>query len=272
MILLAMTKLTSWIGTVAFVLCVALIIHAVCPWSTTRERVKPNFLSLCLRFVLESASLFIWLAGALPLLAWAFWIGDNEHWFYHYAWVFAAIIAVSASAIATARISQQGATAHHLWIHLWLPLVLILTFGAVVGYESVRTIEGATADTAAQEVFARLTAQMDQPVEFVEHAGTLPRGLDPARCKSYWILGPNEPRGRFSICRHQWYGWQFAHSELFPPSIEELNRAKKWLSGSTNRAGAVLILQNVIANYPDTPAETEARELLKSIGELGSVR
>lgn len=257
----------------AFVMCVALIIHAVCPWSSrTRDGVKPRFWSLCVRFILECASIFIWLACALPLLAWAFWIGDNDHWFYHYAWVFAAIIAVSASLIATARVSKHGATARYLWLHLWLPLVLILSFAAVLGYESVRTIEGTTAESAAQEVFDRLTTQLDQPVRFVEHVGTLPHGLDPARCKSYWILGPNEPRGRFSICRHKWYGWQFAHSELFPPSVEELDRAKKWLSGSTNRDGAILILQSVVANYPNTPAETEARELLESIAEPVSIR
>ena len=268
MILLGMTQLTSWIGTLAFVVCVALIIHAVCPWSSrTGDRVKPRFRSLCMRFILECASFFIWLACVLPLLAWAFWIGDNEHWFYHYAWIFAAIIAVSVSVIATARISRHGATARYLWLHFWLPLALILSFGAVAGYESVRTIEGTTADSAAQEVYDRLSAHMDQPVKLAEHVGPLPHGLDPASCKSYWILGLNEPRGRFSICRHKWHGWQFAHSELFPPSVEELNRAKKWLSGSTNRDGAILILQSVITNYPNSVAESEARELLASLGE-----
>jgi hypothetical protein len=268
MIILAMTQLTSWIGIVSFVICVALIFHAVFPWSSTnRERVEPQWWSLCVRFVLECASLFLWLAYGLPLLAWAFWIGDNEHWFYHYAWIFAVLISVSASAVATARVSRRGATARYLRLHLWLPLGLVLSFGATVGYESVRTIEGTTPDSAAQEVFDRLAARMDQPVKFVEHVGRLAHGLDAERCRSFWILGPNEPRGRFSICRHKWYGWQFAYSEIFPPSVDELNRAKKWLSGSTNRDGAILILQSVIANYPNTSAETEARELLESIGE-----
>lgn len=268
-----MTQATSWIGAASFLICVALIIHAVAPRSSTiRNHAKPELWSLCVRFILECASFFIWLACALPLLAWAFWIGDNEHWFYNYAWVFAAIVAVSVSGIATARIAKHGATARYLSLHSWLPVVLILSFGAVVAYESVRTIEGTTADSAAQKVFDRLTTHMDQPVKFVEHVGKLPHGLDPARCKSYWILGPNEPRGRFSIGRHQWYGWQFAHSELFPPSVGELTRAKQWLSGSTNRVGAILILQSVIANYPNTPAETQARELLESVGEPVSVR
>ena len=266
--ILAMTQLTSWVGIVSFLICVALIIHAVSPWSrTSSDHLQPQSWSLCLRFILECASFFIWLVCGLPLLAWSLWIGDNEHWFYHYSWAFAAIIAVSVSAIATARISKHGAPARYLRLHLWLPVVLILSFGTVVAYESVRTIEGTTADTAAQEVFDRLTARMDQPVKYVEHVGPLPHGLDPAICKYYWILGPNEPRGRFSICRHKWYGWQFDHSDLFPPSVEELNRAKKWLSGSTNRPGAILILQSVITNYPNTAAESEARELLALLGE-----
>ncbi len=44
------------------------------------------------------------------MLAWMFWIGDNEHWFYDYAWIFAAAIAIATSSIASARIYKMGAT------------------------------------------------------------------------------------------------------------------------------------------------------------------
>ena len=263
-----MTQLTSWVGTVSFVICVALIIHAVLPRSSTdRENVKPRWWSLLVRLILECMSFFVWLAVGLPLLAWALWIGDNEHWFYHYAWIIAATISVFISGIATVRIYKTGATPRYLWLHCWLPLALVISFGSVFAYESLRLVEGSTPKTAAQEVFDRLTTSIDEPVTFVEHVGPLPHDFLEDRCKSYWVLGEYEPRGRFSICRHKWYGWQFSHSEIFPPSSDEISRAKQRLTNSGNRSGAILILQSVIANYPNTAAETEAKELLKSIGE-----
>ncbi len=269
MLTLAMTQLTSWIGIASFVVCAALIIHAVSPWSSRGEPVKPQRRSLCIRFIVEATSLFIWLVWALPLLAWALVIGDNEHWFYRHAWILAIIVSVSIPGIATARIHRNGATARYLSLHLWLPLVLLVSFGAVFGYESLRSIEVVTPDSAAQEVFERLTPPLNEPVRFVEHVGELPHQLDPECCRSYWILSLNEPRGRFSIRRHKWFGWQFAHSEIFPPSVEELEKARKLLSDPINRDRAILVLRRVITNYPDTSAESEAIEMLESLDEPG---
>jgi hypothetical protein len=270
MFVFAMTSFTFWLGVASFFVCIALMAHAV--WPRTKGFIRPQGWSLGGRFLLESLAIFVWFAWFFPLLAWMLWIGDNEHWFYNYAWVFAAVIAVVPSAIATVRIANFGATAGYLRLHFWLPVTLIMTFVGLAGFEKLKTIEGATADTAAQKVCKRLTAHLDFPVTIVEDQETLPQGLDATRCKSYWIMGPDEPRGRFSICRHRWFGWQFAHSERFPPSVEEINRAKKWLSDSTSRDGAILILRSVIDNYPDTAAEIEAKELLKLAGETGSRR
>lgn len=70
------------------------------------------------------------------------WIGDNPHWFYDYAWIVAAVIAVSTASIACVRISKHGATPLYLRLHLWIPLALLLTFAGIVVQDSVRRIEG----------------------------------------------------------------------------------------------------------------------------------
>jgi len=146
---------------------------------------------------------FIWLAYGLPLLAWMFLFGDNEHWFYNYAWIFAASIAIEVSAIAAIRIFRIGASGRYLRIHLWIPICLILSFASLYEHESIYRIEGITVESAAQNVFTRLSHNIDAPVRYVEYSGELPYNLDSTRLKSYWILGPNEPRGRFSISRHK---------------------------------------------------------------------
>ena len=102
MSILAMTQLTSWLGLACFAICLALIVHAVNPYSGRNpERVNLRLWSLLWRAALECVCLFIWLACGLPLLAWGLWIGDNEHWFYNFAWVFAAGIAIGVSSVST---------------------------------------------------------------------------------------------------------------------------------------------------------------------------
>jgi hypothetical protein len=203
---------------------------------------------------------FKWLAIAIPLLAWGFWIGDNEHWFYSWSPVFAAVVAAAIPLVATVRTAKVGATAAYLAIHLWGSVFLLLSFVVAIGYESVHDIEGFTAESAAQKVFEQMASHMAQPVRLVEH-------VDPGQhlpgCRHYLILGADEPRGRFSICPHWWFGWSYASSYMFSPSRDELARARAMLEeGDSDRAAHVL--QEVIANFPGTPAEAEAKELMAS--------
>lgn len=266
-----MTEVTSWIGRVAFFACFAFMLYGVVWRIPSRgESVKPGWGTLLLLATLECAALWCWFALAFPLLAWAFWIGDNEHWFFGFAWVFAGVIAIAATSLATWRWRNFGLTATDRRIQVLVPLLLLISFGVASTYESLHTVAGLTASAAAQQTLDQLSPAIQQPVRFVEAAGEPPYGLDPARCKSYWILGDDEPRGRFTLCRHRWFGWQVAHRELFPPSEQELGQAKRWLADSTNRDRAILVLRSVVTNYPQTPAEAEAKELLRSIGATPS--
>lgn len=261
-----MGPITGWISYISFLICIALVAHAVLPWSSiARARVSPSKWSLGARFILECSALFLWLVYGLALLAWALWIGDNDHWFFHYGWIISFVIALGVSTISIVRIYRNRANARYLKLHLWTPLALLLSFVLTFGYESLSDVEGRTAESAAKAVFDRMAAKMDQPVTLVQHDGPPPHGRHPDNYKAYWIWGPDEPRGRFSISRHPWYGWRRTYTEYLPPSADELASAKEFLTDIGDRDMAILILQNMIKNYPNTPAETEAREFLESI-------
>jgi hypothetical protein len=270
MLLFAMTTITYWIGVASFFACVGLIIHSVFPRRGPAQ--KPYVLqwySVVLRAGLEFFSLWIWLSVALPLLAWQFWLGDNEHWFYRTAWLFAAAIAATTSYITVRRIFNKTATPTYSRIHLWVPLVLLMSYGGISVYEFAKPIKGWTAQGAAENVFAQFVASkfFDEPIHLAERTQNLPAyEADPSRCKYYWVMGVNEPRGYFSVCKHGWFWWRESSSARFPPSKKELDRAKDWITKG-NRSGAILILKNIIENYPGTPAETGAKELLQSVGE-----
>ena len=265
-----MTEITSWIGAASFFACIGLIFHAVFARRAAAHKtceLRPY--SIVLRAGLEFFALWSWLSAALPLLAWWLWIGDNDHWFYSSAWLFAAATAAAASYLSFWHVLKKTATRAYARIHLWVPVALLLSYGAIYVNDFVQPIEGWTAEAAAKNVFARFVASkfVDEPIHLAERTQNLPAyDADPSCCKYYWIMGINEPRGWFSVCRHGWFWWRQSSSARFPPSKKELDRAKDWLA-TGNRRGAILILKSIIANYPGTQSEIEAKELLRSVNE-----
>lgn len=271
--ILAMTPVTGLIGIISFIACISLMIHALFPWSfIAREKITVQWLPLLSRFLLECTATFLWLSVSLPLLAWSLWIGDNDHWFFHFAWVFAAIIAIAIFGFRYARVSQQGATAGYLSFHLWGAVALLVTFGTIVGYESLHQIEGLTPETAARSVFHRWTREMKDDVALVEDTRPRTGHHSPERYRAYWIMAGDEPRFRFTIARNRWFGWSLASSRPLRPFAEELKHAKGLASRSSNssdRKSAIWSLEQIIANYPETAAKAEAEQLLKSLRDTG---
>lgn len=87
-------------------------------------------------------------------------------------------------------------------------------------------------------------------------------------------MAGNEPRFRFTIARHRWFGWTFASSVRLRPFAEELRHAKYLASRSSvssDRKTAVWALEQMIVNYPETVAKAEAEQLLKSLRDNGTV-
>jgi hypothetical protein len=74
-----------------------------------------------------------------------------------------------------------------------------------------------------------------------------------------------EPRGRFSICKHKWIGWVMGSSMSYGPSGPRLEEAKAEFDKPQGRETAINKLHEITRDYPNTPAELEARKILKSI-------
>lgn len=276
--LLAMTEGTSIVIFISFIACLGLIAHAlIARTPNVGDRVMPSQWALFGRLFLECLSIFLWLAITLPLLGWAFWYGDNDHWFMRRGWILGLLIALGTSVISAVRINRHGTSQRYLRLHFWLPLCLILLLGFVFVYESLQDIEGLTAEAASQEILKQFATRDNQPVRLVEHHGPLPRvgALEfheiPSEGKLYWVIGEEEPLGRFSIRPHNWFGWTVTHTERFQPSAEVLARAKELIGVPSDRKYGVSMLREVIGNYPDSPAAAEAAKLLESMGlSIGS--
>ncbi len=266
MLLVAMTELTSRVGTACFIVCVALILHAVAARHSRTPQARASWKAALIRGSVEVVALWFWLSMALGLLAWGFWIGDNDHWFYHYVWYFAALIALGVSGLSIWRYRRGVASRAYRAIHLWIPIGLIAAIASVYLYDFVSRIEGRTAEAAAQNILARMPYH--EPVRLVEMTRAEAGDVHSERCRTYWIMGTDEPRGRITVCRYRRFWWTYAGSGGFPPSQAELSRAKEVLEKTPWESDrATLILRSIVDNYPNTPAAAAARELLESLAE-----
>ncbi len=208
MVLLAMTQFSFMLGCAAFAICLALIVYAVLPLKARNcETADIAWPSLLFCGLIESVALWVWLNISLRLLAWGFWIGDNDHPFYGYVWLLAAVIAVAVSGIVSARIYRGSATSLYRRIHFWVPLGLLLAFAVAWVHESTYRIEAFTADAAAQKVFARLSRNFDEPVSFRKDEGEALDDSSLPRCKTFLIMDTQRTRAEFTLCPHKWFGW-----------------------------------------------------------------
>ena len=264
MIVLAMTTVTSRIGMACFVASIGLVLHAIVARRSRTPQAQTSWQATLLRAGVEIVALWFWLSISLGLLAWGFWIGDNDHWFYRFVWLFAAFIAAGIGGLSARRYRRGAASKTYRAIHLWIPIALIAAIASVYFYEFAHRIEGRTAEAAAQNILARMS--YNEPVRLVEMTADEGGDIDTNRRRVYWIMGADEPRGRIVVARYRRFWWTHASSGGFPPSQEELFRAKEVLEKSPwNSDNAVLILQSIVENYPNTPAAAEARAMLESL-------
>ena len=269
MVLVAMTEPTSRVGTACFITCVALMFHAIVWGYSLAPQATAGRASVLLGATVEFLALWLWLSAALPILAWMFWIGDNEHWFYHYAWLLAAVLAAGTASITARRALRGAATRSYRAVHFWVPLCLLAAMAGVYLYDFVWRIEGRTAEAAAHNILARMPYH--EPVRLVELTPAEAGEDDKERRRAYWIMGIDEPRGRIVVGRYGRFWWTLGSSGGFPPSQAELSRAKEVLEKTPWESdNAVLILRTIVENYPRTPAAAEARELLESLAELST--
>lgn len=209
---------------------------------------------------------WLWLVFMLGLLAWGLWIGDNNHWFYDHLRLIAAALAAPYTGFVAYRVLARPAARYYFRVLFWGYSALLLLFGGLLFSEWASRIYGTTARSAAENVFrgmdldpARQGLQLiEEQRHGLDHSGA-PTGV------TFLIAGPEEPRGRITVCRYGWFWWTVAGSQRYPPSKEELARAKKWLGGPVNRDHAPEILRNIVLTYPGTEAAREAQQLLDGL-------
>ncbi|REK09856.1 MAG: hypothetical protein DWQ37_17245 [Planctomycetota bacterium] len=234
-----------------------LIGHALWP-RVPRERTPRRRLAAVLVAAGEAVGIGFWLGGGLVLFGWAFWYGDNDHWFWTGGWCIGAVVAgVTAAAVAW-KLATGRASRRFLYVHAAGAIVLLASLGATYAFHFLNTIKGTNPDAIAQQFADNLSARTGEPIRVIETQ----RAPDDTR-RSYRLMAPDEPRGRLSLHRRGWFGWSHSSSAMFPPSQDELARARQRLK--TDTAGGKPILECITENYPGTPSAAEAQKLLDGL-------
>jgi len=260
-----MNAVLGALGVLGFVLCLLMIGFGVfMPRPRDISAVKKTWRLILFHGIVVFFAVWIWLGSILPLLAWMLWIGDNEHWFYNSSIYIAAAIASAFAGLVIFRVVKNRASVRYVRMYFWCSIILLVISATIWSYDLVEPIEG-TAPKAAAESFLRRSGRFySKLVEDQQPSIDFP---DRSRCKTYWIMGEEEPKGRITVRHYGWFWWSYAGSERFSPSAEQLQRAKERLQSSQDQDGAILILKSIINDYPNTPASKEARELLRKHGE-----
>lgn len=214
--------------------------------------------------VLVAIRFWISLSAVVPRLVWVLSIGDNDHWFW-YAWpCVTAVLALMATApliyrtLAT-RLGRRffsiqafyAAAVNGLWAAYWIATL-------------VEPIKGIDPLSAAQAV-VRQYGHDPSEFTFVPTAESVHFPNDPANYRTFIVMGPDEPRARITVHRHLNYSWKQVGVSWFPPSAKSIARAKAAHKKGGNESSVRAIIQQVLEDYPDTPAAKEAEQLLREV-------
>lgn len=269
--LFGMSNTSSWVFLVGFVICLVTIGFAL--FAPRLKRVQRDarlrLRDLLLAFVVFHA-LWLWITPALCLLAWMFWIGDNDHWFYHWNGLIGAAISVAFTGLVVLRIATRRCGPYYFRTVLGASLVLLLMYGGIESYEWMSQIEGSTPRAAAENIMQDMfPSAADERLELVEIGRWGGEAAGESSGITYRIVGPDEPQGQISVTRYSRYWWTIAGSIRYPPFQEQLARAKRDLETAARREIGIEQLREIVEWYPGTDAALEARALLEAVGEEG---
>jgi hypothetical protein len=268
MVLFGMSQIGSLLLVASFATCIVLVIYALSPFgSRPKDQPPARRLAWVLLAPLEFAALWPWLTGGIGILIWLLVFGDNMNERLHNIYIRtpATMIAVVTSVVVALRLARGAASRRFARIHLWGSVVLLLTYGALHGYDYVSRIEGTTAQRAAENIMARYyPAHVAEGQRLVERNFDLDSGIDPTRSKCYYFMVGNEPTVRITVHKIGRLAWALGSSRPVLPSGDRIERAKQAIKENDPDL-AEFILKEVIDDYPETAAESEARELLESL-------
>ena len=214
--------------------------------------------------VLVAIGFWISLSAVVPVLVWGLWIGDNEHWFWH-AWPYiTALLALIATAPLIYRALATNVGRRFFSIQAFYAATVNGLWAAYCIATLVEPIKGMDPLSAAQAV-VREYGHDPSEFTFVPTAESVHFPNDPANYRTFIVMGPDEPRARITVHRHLNYSWKQVAVSWFPPSAQSIARAKEAHKKGGSESSVRAIIQQILQNYPDTPAAKEAEQLLREV-------
>ena len=264
MLILAVTGFGQAIGLPAALCCVAWIAYLLVAPPPRTEPAKVAISWAFFLVTLAFAAIWFWMTLALPLTAWFFFIGDNEHWFYDFSPHIAAGVALLASLAAFLRTTWGTASRLYVRLLAWSPPLLLLAAAAVVAEDALSRVDGWTAQSAAQRILQTDVPRTNAAMRLEEHPGPPLYPDMPQDHRSFWIVEGGEKVGLITVAPNRLLGWHLSRSHRFNDQADVLVDAKVYLSQGDNQS-ARYFLEQVIANLPGTPTEQEARRMLANM-------
>jgi hypothetical protein len=248
----------------ALIICLALVAHAVrgrsgAASSTVSPAKKIGVIVTI--FVAFWLTLLFW----VPILAWAFWIGDNEHWFGKASPYVATAASIALIWPAVHRIFANAVDRRFLWTQVAGSITVVGLWGGFWCYQMLHPIAGTTPQEVVFSVLRNYGLDPNDYVLLESSDENFP--TDPERFRTFLVMGATEPRARITVQRYLKHWWKQVGVFMYPPSSEELARAKQWMTLPHQRDGARNILRHITESYPDTPAALEAQQLLIELDE-----
>lgn len=240
--------------------CVLLVV----PFLWLRSKDKSGRVGLWFLFGLPVVFLGHWMLGGtiLPLLLWLFWIGDNDHWFWHTGHYWIAALAGFFTSVVAARVLLWRAGWRYAAVNCLAAVMGLLLLGWFYGARFARDIDGWSPEAARKQAVARHPNVSRIPLTWSRVKTEF--NLPPEQCVTF-LGGDHEgPYCRVTVCRHGLLWWKQRTLLVLPPRKRALAQLKEFVL--TNPNDAPLLLQQFVNDYPGTSEAEEARQLLEQVG------
>ncbi len=217
-------------------------------------------------FVLALPVIFLghWHAAGLmiPLLAWSFWLGDNESWLWNVVAALVCVVAGGVTILITARVIVWRAGTRYAWLNTIGTALWLVSFFT---YEYLRRVDGLAAESAARHIAERRIFRPED-ASFEETLILKREVADFVRqdnsCRTFLVSDADGPRCRVTICRHGPF-WKEKLVDVFPARQWAFYQAKESLELYPERAPGML--DRIVKNYPGTPEADAARQILSDL-------
>jgi len=258
------------VGLPSSLICVVLVIYLLLAPRPSSDRAQVAASRYFVFVSLAFPAIWFWTSLTFALVLWLFILGDRHHWLHDHGSKVTGLFALAVCTVAFLR--GMTGNASHLYVRVlaWVPPFLLLAAAAVCVDRQLNLIEGFTAESAAQNIFESAAYHRRDGMRLVPHTGPPVHPDTPAEHRTFWVVEGDKKVALLVVWR-KGFGWRLLRIHWFSKgdSRDILIDAKVYLDQS-DEAKARYCLEQVIANFPGTPAETEARELLKRTGFLCS--